>query len=317
MNSLNNKSIFFSILITPLLFSQSADDVLLDYMKKEFNQESADYEIIKEKYYNSIEAGEVDAEAAYEVSEYLTKLMIQAGIEESSDGDGLKEMIAKSLQLSVSNGYHKAIPNYARLFLLGWYYEEDFETFDLYMRMAAKKDLIEGIAYIGEYVFLGKTQEEKEEGLKYLKIAAERNHTSSIFKLGRVYLDGNLLKKDYEEGISYIELAHKRNDNDATKYLCEAYVFEDKQFLNKAIDICQINAAKGDMMNQYALSWAYSLTSDMVKCYAWTSIGFSNASSKKEKEFSERFNVLKNICFQGMTSSQVKRANDLVKKLLK
>ena len=146
MNLLNNKLIFFSILITPLLFSQSADDVLLDYMTEEFEKESADYEVIKEKYFNSIEAGEIDSEAAYKVSEYLTKLMIQAGLDESSEGDGLKEMIAKSLQLSVSNGYHKALPNYARLFLFGWYFEEDFKAFDTYMRMAAQKDLIEGIS---------------------------------------------------------------------------------------------------------------------------------------------------------------------------
>ena len=317
MNLLNNKSIFFSILITPMLFSQSADEVLLDYMKKEFNKESADYEIIKEKYFSSIEAGEIDAEAAYEVSEYLTKLMIQAGIEESSEGDGLKEVIAKSLQLSVSNGYHKALPNYARLFLFGWYFDKDFDVFDIYMRMAAKKDLIEGIAYIGEYSFLGKTQEQKQEGLKYLKIAAERNHVDSIFRLGKVYLDGDLLQKDYEKGISYVESAHQSKNNDATKYLCEVYVFEDNQNLNKAIDICQKNAAKGDMMNQFALSWAYSLTDDEVKCYAWTSIGLSKATLEKHEGFSEQFRSLKDVCYQGMSSSQVKRANDLVKKLLK
>lgn len=315
MNLLNNKLIFFSILITPLLFSQSADDVLLDYMKKEFNKESADYEIIEKKYYDSIEAGEVDAEAAYEVSEYLTKLMIQAGIEESSDGDGYKEMIAKSLQLSVSNGYHKALPNYARLFLFGWYYEKDFETFDLYMRMAARKNLIEGIAYIGEYALIGDTKEKKQEGLKYLKIAADRKHMESIYKLGRVYIDGKIVGKDYKKGMSYIEVAHQNKNNEATKYLCNAYVFEDEQNLNEAIDICQKNAANGDLMNQLSLSWAYSNSSDVVKCYAWSSIGLSKASAEKHESFKEQFRALKDICYQSMTQSQIKRANDLIKKL--
>jgi len=315
MKLLNNKLIFFSILITPLLFSQSADDVLLEYMMEEFEKESADYEVIKEKYFNSIEAGEIDGEAAYKVSEYLTKLMIQAGLDESSEGDGLKEMIAKSLQLSVSNGYHKALPNYATLFLFGWYFDEDFEAFDTYMRMAAQKDLIEGIAYIGEYALIGDTEEKKQEGLKYLKIAANRNHMESIYKLGRVYLDGELVKKDYKKGMSYIEFAHQNKNNEATKYLCNAYVFEEKQNLNEAIDICQKNAANGDMMNQLSLSWAYSNTNDVVKCYAWSSIGLSKASTEKHVGFTEQFKALKDICYQSMTQSQIKRANDLIRKL--
>ena len=129
------------------------------------------------------------------------------------------------------------------------------------------------------------------------------------------YIDGEILEKDYKKGMSYIEFAHQNKNNEATKYLCNAYVFDNKQKLNKAIDICQKNAANGDMMNQLSLSWAYSNSNDVVKCYAWSTIGLSKASIEKHDSFKEQFKALKDICYQSMTPSQIKRANDLVKKL--
>ena len=70
-----------------------------------------------------------------------------------------------------------------------------------------------------------------------------------------------------------------------------------------------------NMMNQLSLSWAYSNTNDVVKCYAWSSIGLSKASAEKHVGFTEQFRALKDICYQSMTQSQIKRANDLINKL--
>jgi len=317
---MHSKNLFFYFLIIACFYleAQSPDDVYLDYLMEEFEEGSKDFDTFSEKHLQALSNGTIDADAAYKVAVHFTNLIVRAGYFEEG-GEELKEIVASSLIFAVVGGNKRAIPELASMYLLGWHVDQNFDAFDKYMRLAAKEDLLEGHAYIGKYYKIKDSKQEKMDALPSLKIAAQRKDPESMLILGKAYLMGDvgIESKDPVKGLNLIKQASDSGHLESKNELCGILIFnEDVRDINAAIGHCPATASKGDRWSQLALMYAYMLSDNNVLCYAWAEIGLANKNFPQAEEmFNRQFDETKSLCRESMTKSQVRRANDLVKKL--
>lgn len=62
-----------------------------------------------------------------------------------------------------------------------------------------------------------------EEGLKWLKMAANENNIQAQLEIGKLYLTGSYLPTDYIQAINYLTMAAKNNNADAQYLLANIY----------------------------------------------------------------------------------------------
>ena len=313
-----NLFVYLSIIACFYLEAQSPNEVYLDYLKEEFEEGSEDFDKFSEQHLQALANGTIDGEAAFKVATYFTNLVTRAGYMKEG-GDDLKEVIAESLIFAVVAGNKEAIPELASMYLLGWHVDQNFDAFDKYMRLAAEEDLLRGHAYIGKYYEIGDSKQKKIDALPSLKIAAERQDPASMLILGKAYLnkDVGIKSKDPVKGLNLIKQASASGHQESKNELCGILIFnEDIRDLNAAIGHCPATASKGDRWSQLALMYAYMLSDNNVLCYAWAEIGLANKDFPQAAEmFNQQFKETKSLCRESMTKSQVRRANDLIKKL--
>ncbi|EPH31209.1 hypothetical protein GCM10025882_22250 [Acinetobacter gyllenbergii] len=96
---------------------------------------------------------------------------------------------------SADNGNISAMYNTGFKYYTGVGVQKNIENAKKYYLKAAKLNDVDAMGSIGSvYIEEGNT----EEGLIYLKRAAEKNDALSLFELGLIYCDGVVVKKDYK-----------------------------------------------------------------------------------------------------------------------
>lgn len=84
-----------------------------------------------------------------------------------------------------------------------------------WFKKAAKQEHVGATYYYGNLLFNGKgINKNQENGLKLLKIAADKGFTMANYQVGRIFFEGDGVTKDVKTAVSYLsKAAAKGNDN--------------------------------------------------------------------------------------------------------
>jgi len=151
------------------------------------------------------------------------------------------------------------------------------------------------------------------KAIYWFRKSAEQGNADAQLKLGEMYLYGMGVPVDYVEAVRWIreaaELGHVfAQVNLGRIYADDDWVFEDDL---EAVRWIRKAAEQGSAIGQYSLAQLFEngegVTKDVVKAYAWISIAAARGD--------EQFQVEKKRISEGMTSSEITKAQKLSREL--
>lgn len=158
------------------------------------------------------------------------------------------------------------------------YANPDDET---YMMSRAKKWLEKAVASgsthalyaLGE-LYVYDAQLSSEEGIAFLKQAAERNHTEALGMLGTIYQEGKLVPMDVRQSIHYYERAIALGETRMQPYLGLDYLtLADEESVAHGLQLLEDGISQGMDMAYFCLAYAYATGTgvpfDKEKAFAW------------------------------------------------
>lgn len=137
-----------------------------------------------------------------------------------------------------------------------YYSDQDYEVAIDYLHLAAVMGNSKAIGYLGSCYMYGKgVPEESDLGLSYLRIGMDNRDIDSLYRMGKLYCDGDVLEKDPELGIYYYETALAE--------LLENYTVEERvNYPDLFYALSQEKLPEGGMEENLATSYLYLLIAE-------------------------------------------------------
>jgi len=150
---------------------------------------------------------------------------------------------------------------------------------------------------------------DKNEAIRWYKLAADQNHKQAQFNLGLFFLKDETMNDNYQSAIKWLSLAAKQGVSEAQYNLGTIY-FDGLgvvQNFKKAFDNYLMSAENGFVMSQHKLSIMFlngwGIEKDKIKAFMWVNIA---ASLNHEKSIEHRDEFL-----QSLSSKEIERGQDL------
>lgn len=137
-----------------------------------------------------------------------------------------------------------------------------------------------------EYISGKNFEQDIEKGIALLTECADDGDAFSCYKLGNLYLNGEIISQDLDRAEKYLLSAE---DNEFTQYaLGKLYLQKEKYNIEKAISYFEKSADK-NMWSSYQLGRLYFFGSDGLKKDNEKAMKFLNLSAEQGNEYSHNF----------------------------
>lgn len=182
-------------------------------------------------------------------------------------GKGLEQDKKKAFQLqnkSLELGYERAKLMLASYYIDGEFVEKNIVKAEKYLRELAEQEDIDACANFAQYIFSDVFPDiDKEEGIKWLKKAAELGHPIAMARLGEIY--GNLcqdnesiewFKKAKEAGAEGVDEAMQQvtPDTYSQRRIDFILFYLDAKDYTKITELIERDAKAGDLEAQYMIA---------------------------------------------------------------
>lgn len=126
-----------------------------------------------------------------------------------SNDDNDKEKGVSYLKKGIELGDCKSMLRYGLMLQEGKEIPMNKEESLKYIKMAADKQNVAAIGYYGRFLYngLGKIKPNQEEGVKYLKLAADKNDPESMTLYGLILRAGKVVPMNKKEAVKYFKMA--------------------------------------------------------------------------------------------------------------
>ena len=137
-----------------------------------------------------------------------------------------------------------------------------------------------------EYISGKKFEQDIEKGIALLTECADSDDAFSCYKLGNLYLKGEIVNQDLDKAKKYLLSAE---DNEFTQYaLGKLYLQKEKYNIQKAISYFEKSADK-NMWSSYQLGRLYLLGSDGLEKDKEKAMEYLNLSAEQGNEYAQNF----------------------------
>jgi TPR repeat protein len=185
-------------------------------------------------------------------------------------GEGVEKNLVKAFHLYYL-GYKNAIPsdyaayNIAACYEVGTYVAKDILKAAFYYRKSADLGHSGGFYKVGSYYMkgLGGIEKNFQEGVRYYRLAIEKDNSDAMNSLGIAYLDGLGVEKDPQKAITYYKMGSEKGNAYAAFNLATCYRYGKGVPIDmkEAVRFYRLSAEKGniDAMNSIGICYENGL----------------------------------------------------------
>lgn len=153
-----------------------------------------------------------------------------------------------------------------------------------------------------ESIHLYKNKQYKQ-AIPLLKADANNGNAQAQFYLGKLYADGNILKKDEDEALIWYRKSARQNNGDAQYSIAQAYFYGHlglEKDRKKAFDLYEKSAKSGNTDSQIKLGLCYYFGEGTPKDYKQSFIWLKKGTRENKKESKYAYFLLGNMLFKGL-----------------
>ncbi len=184
------------------------------------------------------------------------------------------------------------------------------------LKTLSEKGDVRAQAQLGElYLSAGKSDQERREGIKWIKAAAEKGNAIAQYNFGNLYLDGKLVPLDYKEAMGWLLKAAAQNVPEAQLNIASMFADGEgvPQDYKEAANWLKLAAANGNNEAQIALGRAYvegvGVEKDTLKGFMWGQIS-ADTSPMTESEKKQ----VRELAEKSLSKDDLSKANQMIKK---
>lgn len=189
------------------------------------------------------------------------------------------------------------------------------EAKSILTKLAEKGD-VRAEAQLGElYITTGKNDQDRREGVKWIKAAAEKGNAIAQYNLGNLFLDGKLVPLDHKAAMDWLLKAAAQNVPEAQLNIASMFADGEgvPQDFKEAANWLKLAAANGNNDAQIALGRAYAqgigVEKDPLRGFMWGQIA-ADTSPMTEGEKKQ----VRELAEKSLSKEDLIQANQMVKK---
>lgn len=189
------------------------------------------------------------------------------------------------------------------------------EAKSILTKMAEKGD-VRAQAQLGElYITTGKSDQDRREGVKWIKAAAEKGNAIAQYNLGNFFLDGKLVPLDHKAAMDWLLKAAAQNVPEAQLNIASMFADGEgvPQDFKEAANWLKLAASNGNNDAQIALGRAYAqgigVEKDPLRGFMWGQIA-ADTSPMTEVEKKQ----VRELAEKSLSKEDLIQANQMIKK---
>ena len=257
------------------------------YNKGEYVSQS---EETAQRYYKDALSGFLKLESKDQADDnlyYKLGSMFKKGLGTDIDMDRDIDYFKLSAEMNNKNGLYE----YGKALLLGEHIPQDKEKAVKMLEKAIKLENINAKRFLAlEYISGEHLERDIEKGLAMLTECAESGDTFACYKLGKTYLQGEIIPQNPVEAEKHLLLAE---DNEFTQYaLGKLYLQNEKYDIQKAVDYFEKSADK-NYWSSYQIGRLYLFGADGLEKDKEKAVEWLTKSANDGNEYAQ--NMLNNM----------------------
>lgn len=189
------------------------------------------------------------------------------------------------------------------------------EAKSILTKLAEKGDM-RAQAQLGElYISTGKNDQDRREGVKWIKAAAEKGNAIAQYNLGTFFLEGKLVPLDYKTAMDWLLKSAAQNVPEAQLNIASMFAEGEgvPQDFKESANWLKLSASNGNNDAQIALGRAYAqgigVEKDPLKGFMWGQIAVDTSPmTDGEKK------QVRDLAEKSLSKEDLIQANQMVKK---
>ena len=189
------------------------------------------------------------------------------------------------------------------------------EAKSILTKLAEKGD-VRAQAQLGElYISNGKNDQDRREGVRWIKAAAEKGNAIAQYNLGTFFLEGKLVPLDYKIAMDWLLKSAAQNVPEAQLNIASMFAEGEgvPQDFKEAANWLKLSSSNGNNDAQIALGRAYAqgigVEKDPLRGFMWGQIAAENSPMTEEEK-----KQVRELAEKSLSKEDLSQANLMVKK---